>query len=87
MIRIVTDSVASIPAEVAQQKDIEVVSLFVNHEGVEYEDATMDVDEFYKDIYSMIDAIPTSSQPSQAAYSFLPRCLGLMMGPFELRVP
>ncbi len=71
MIRIVTDSVASIPAEVAQQKDIEVVSLFVNHEGVEYEDATMDVDEFYKDIYSMIDAIPTSSQPSQAVLEAL----------------
>ena len=36
MIKIVTDSVASIPAEVAQARDIEVVSLFVNQDGREY---------------------------------------------------
>ncbi|MEY8562543.1 DegV family protein [Eggerthellaceae bacterium 3-80] len=65
MIRIVTDSVASIPASLAAEYDIEVVSLFVNKDGEEYEDATMDLDAFYADINGMVDNIPTSSQPSQ----------------------
>lgn len=67
MVKIITDSVASIPAEVARARDIEVVSLYVNRGGVEYVDAEMDVDAFYADIYDMIDDIPTSSQPSQHA--------------------
>lgn len=67
MIRIVTDSVASIPPEVRQERGIEVVSLFVNHQGVEHEESTMDVDGFYARIGEMVDDIPTSSQPSQHA--------------------
>lgn len=67
MIRIVTDSTASIPRDVAEENGIEVVSMYVNRNGVEYEDATMDVDAFYTDIYDMVDSIPTSSQPSVAA--------------------
>ena len=66
MIRIVTDSTASIPHEVAEANGIEVVTLYLNHDGVEYEDATMDIDAFYNDIYDMIDDIPKSSQPSQS---------------------
>lgn len=65
MIHIVTDSVASIPDAVAKERNIEVVTLYVNRDGVEYADATMDLDAFYKDIYQMLDNIPTSSQPSQ----------------------
>lgn len=65
MIRILTDSVASIPQSVARDQDIEVVSLFVNKDGEEFRDSAMDIDAFYKDIYSMVDNIPTSSQPSQ----------------------
>ncbi len=65
MIRIVTDSVASIPASLAAEHDITVVSLFVNRDGQEYADATMDLDAFYADIYDMVNNIPTSSQPSQ----------------------
>jgi len=65
VIRIVTDSTASIPREVAEENDIEVVTMFINYKGAEYEDATMDVDAFYEDIYDMVDDIPTSSQPSQ----------------------
>lgn len=65
MVRIVTDSVASIPAEVARANDVEVVSLFVNHNGKEYVDAEMDVDAFYAGIHAMVNDIPTSSQPSQ----------------------
>ena len=67
MIRIVTDSTASIPERVAEENDIEVVSLYLNWKGVEYEDSSMDVDSFYKDIYEMITDIPTSSQPSQSS--------------------
>ncbi|MCL2826994.1 MAG: DegV family protein [Eggerthellaceae bacterium] len=65
MIQVVTDSVASIPQDGLKDVPIDVVSLFVNRNGVEYEDATMDVDAFYADIYAMLDDIPTSSQPSQ----------------------
>lgn len=65
MVKIVTDSVASIPAEIVQTRDIEVVSLFVNQDGCEYREADMDVSAFYKGIAGMIDNPPTSSQPSQ----------------------
>ena len=64
VIRIVTDSTASIPEQLAGQYDIEVVSLHLHWKGADYEDSTMDVDSFYEDIYEMIDDIPTSSQPS-----------------------
>lgn len=67
MVKIVTDSVASIPAEVVRNRDIEVVSLYVNREGREYREADMDVSAFYEDIADMIDNPPTSSQPSQHA--------------------
>lgn len=65
MIRIVTDSTASIPHEVARENGIEVVTMYVNRDGREYEDATMDLEAFYTDIYDMVDNIPKSSQPSQ----------------------
>lgn len=68
MIRIVTDSVASIPADVAKQRGVEVITLYVNRDGAEYADATMDLEAFYKDIYDMLDNIPTSSQPSQQIF-------------------
>ena len=59
MIRIITDSVSSITQEMAAQLDIQVVTLYVNRNGMEYEDATMDLDAFYADIYDMVDDIPT----------------------------
>ena len=65
MIHVITDSTASIPKEVARDNDIEVVSMYLNRDGIEYEDATMDVDAFYVDIYDMIENILKSSQPSQ----------------------
>lgn len=71
MVKIVTDSVASIPAEVVRARDIEVVSLFVNREGREYRETDMDVDAFYEGIADMIDNPPTSSQPSQHALETL----------------
>ena len=67
MVKIITDSVASIPADAAREAGIEVVTLFVNRDGTEYADAEMDLDAFYADIHEMADDLPTSSQPSQHA--------------------
>lgn len=74
MVKIVTDSVASIPAEVVRTRDIEVVSLYVNREGREYCEADMDVEAFYEDIADMVDNPPTSSQPSQHALETVFEC-------------
>ena len=41
MIKILTDSVASIPADVARESGIDIVTLFVNRDGIEYADAEM----------------------------------------------
>ena len=60
MIKILTDSVASIPADAAREAGIDVITLYVNRDGRE-------LAAFYADIYDMVDNIPTSSQPSQAA--------------------
>lgn len=65
MVKIITDSVASIPADDAREAGIEIVTLYVNRDGVEHADAEIDLDAFYADIYDMVDDIPTSSQPSQ----------------------
>ncbi|MGN0034631.1 MAG: DegV family protein [Coriobacteriales bacterium] len=67
-VQVVTDSVASIPADLLEKHDIEVLSLYVNENGSVHEDARMDADEFYSRIVGMEDNIPTSSQPSQEAF-------------------
>lgn len=67
MIKIVTDSVASIPPDMLVGKPVETVTLYLNRDGIEYADAEMDVDSFYAEIHDMVDNIPTSSQPSQLA--------------------
>lgn len=68
MLRIVTDSVASLPEGLAEERNIEVVSLYVHYKGAEYVDAEMDVDDFYAGIADMVSDIPTSSQPSQQLF-------------------
>ncbi len=68
MIRIVSDSTASLPASLSSDDVVKILSLYVNYHGKEYDDAVMDVDAFYGDIAAMIDDIPTSSQPSQQAF-------------------
>lgn len=68
MIKLLTDSVASLPASDAREMGIDVISLYVNEAGVEHIDATMDLDDFYGRISGMADDIPTSSQPSQQAF-------------------
>ncbi|NPD30549.1 DegV family protein [Eggerthellaceae bacterium zg-1084] len=68
MVRIVTDSVTGLTAEEARRYDVEVLTLFINRDGVEYVETELDIDEFYSQINTMIDDIPTSSQPSQHAF-------------------
>lgn len=46
MIKVVTDSVASLPKELIEEENIEVVSLFLNENGHEHVDATMDLRGF-----------------------------------------
>lgn len=65
MIKIVTDSVASIPDDMLIGKQVEIVSLYLHREDTEYVDSEIDIDTFYADIYTMVDSLPTSSQPSQ----------------------
>jgi len=60
---IVTDSVASIPAEDALAAGIEVVSLYVSDGETSQAELDMDVADFYRRIADM-RTLPTSSQPS-----------------------
>ncbi len=46
--------------------NIDTVSLHVHHDAKEYVESEMDLDSFYARIGSMINNIPTSSQPSPA---------------------
>ena len=66
MIQIVTDSTASIPAEFARAHNIDVLSLSVSFNGKEYKDSELNLDKFYKNISSMKENPPKSSQPSAA---------------------
>ncbi len=66
MIRIISDSVASIPKEVARAKGIEVISLFMHFDDADHKETEMDLPGFYATIRERIDNIPKSSQPSQA---------------------
>lgn len=65
MVKLLTDSVASLPNDVAASEDIEVVSLYINESQGEFAD-TMDATAgFYDRLPSLVDCLPTSSQPSQ----------------------
>ncbi len=66
MIKVMTDSVTSLPQDLIDSTGVEVVSLYLRYDGKEYEESTMDVDAFYKDIANMAGNPPTSSQPSPA---------------------
>ncbi|NTW28288.1 MAG: DegV family protein [Coriobacteriia bacterium] len=62
-VNVVTDSVASIPAELNTQYGIDVVSLYVNEGERTTRELDMDVDDFYTRLPAM-RVLPTSSQPS-----------------------
>lgn len=62
-VSVVTDSVASIPAQTSRELGIEVVSLWIN-DGERHEaDSDIDLPEFYRRLADM-RVLPTSSQPS-----------------------
>ncbi|WP_047151601.1 DegV family protein [Aneurinibacillus tyrosinisolvens] len=63
-LRIVTDSTADIPKELAQELNIDVVPLKVNIEDKTYLDGiTLTTDEFYEKL-QRVQKLPTTSQPS-----------------------
>jgi DegV family protein with EDD domain len=62
-VRVVTDSVASIPADILAQREIDVVSLYINDGETNVAELTMDVEAFYVRLANMT-TLPTSSQPS-----------------------
>lgn len=64
MIRIVTDSVASLPAGMAAEHGITVVPLFLRFDGDDHVETEMDIPAFYETLEDRIHDIPTSSQPS-----------------------
>ena len=62
-VSVVTDSVASIPADILAENDIDVVSLFVNDGETDQRELDMDIPAFY-DRLADLASLPTSSQPS-----------------------
>ena len=65
-VRVVTDSVASIPAEQAREAGVDVVSLYVN-DGERHEaDVDIELGAFYRRLADT-RTLPTSSQPSVEA--------------------
>jgi DegV family protein with EDD domain len=65
-ISVVTDSVASIPADLIADNDLTVVSLFINDGETNQLESQMDVAAFYRRLEEM-SSLPTSSQPSVEA--------------------
>ena len=65
MIKLLTDSVASLTNDVASAENIEVVPLFINDANGEMPDTMDATADFYDRLPSMVDHLPTSSQPSQ----------------------
>lgn len=66
-VHVVTDSVASIPANEAKRLDIDVVSLYIN-DGLSTEaDLDIDLETFYPRLADM-SRLPTSSQPSVESF-------------------
>ena len=62
-ISVVTDSVASIPADILSETGIDVVSLYINDGDTNQRELEMDIPAFYRRLADM-QSLPTSSQPS-----------------------
>ena len=62
-VSVVTDSVASIPADLLAVNAIDVVSLYINDGETNQRELDMDVADFYRRLEDM-SSLPTSSQPS-----------------------
>ena len=64
MLRIVTDSSASIPSDLLKTHDIEVVPLNIHFGMTTYQEG-VDIDnELFYDMLSQAEQLPTTSQPS-----------------------
>lgn len=62
-VRVVTDSVSNIPADLLEKYDIEVASLYIIENGVSTREVDMDFEDFYDRLEKM-EQPPTSAQPS-----------------------
>jgi DegV family protein with EDD domain len=62
-VSVVTDSVASIPADLVAENSLDVVSLFINDGDSNRPEVEIDVAAFYRRLADMA-TLPTSSQPS-----------------------
>jgi DegV family protein with EDD domain len=62
-VSVVTDSVASIPADIIAATGLDVVSLYINDGETNQRELDMDVADFYDRLADM-RSLPTSSQPS-----------------------
>lgn len=62
-VRVIVDSVASIPADLAEEMGIRVASLHVHEGDVDHIETSLDVAEFYGRLFTLPE-VPTSSQPS-----------------------
>jgi len=62
-VSVVTDSVASIPADILSENSIDVVSLYINDGDTNERELDMDIPAFYSRLADM-QSLPTSSQPS-----------------------
>jgi DegV family protein with EDD domain len=62
-VSVVTDSVASIPADIIAETGLEVVSLYINDGETNQRELDMDIADFYRRLEDM-RSLPTSSQPS-----------------------
>lgn len=65
-VKVIVDSVASIPADLVSKFDLGIASLFVHAGDADLAEVDLDVDEFYTRLPAMKE-IPTSAQPSVEA--------------------
>ena len=69
MVKVVTDSVADIPASIAQELGIVVVPAYVRFDSKEYRDGVdLSTDEFYRKLVES-PTFPATSTPSPAAFA------------------
>ncbi len=68
MIRIITDSASSLPDDVVAAEGVHIISLYINEDGKEIPDRMDATSSFYDRLPSLIDHLPTSSQPSQHVF-------------------
>lgn len=68
-VAIVTDSTTAIPPEIAAEKNMTIVPLYVNWDGKSYLDGIeIKLEDFYKRLETS-KSLPTTSQPSASAFN------------------